>query len=240
MVRSPVNRHRLWQVAVDATLIVAAWVVAWNVRFDTDWPRYYDRYLEWDVIALVLGIMLPVFIAFGFYNRWWRYVSTQDMWGAVRGVIVAVIAAFVVLTILDFHPAKVPRSIWVIDALVLLALVAGVRLLARTLIERPQTRSIVARVGLGLMIRAGARKPDVSTVEAFTKTLVDARSITYASAGASGIAFLATIEKLGIAAAVKAKARPEATTEGVGRNVTSGTSDLAALPISEILPKLVS
>ena len=155
MVRSPVNRHRLWQVAVDATLIVAAWVVAWNVRFDTDWPRYYDRYLEWDVIALVLGIMLPVFIAFGFYNRWWRYVSTQDMWGAVRGVIVAVIAAFVVLTILDFHPAKVPRSIWVIDALVLLALVAGVRLLARTLIERPGKGTIVARGKEVIIVGAG-------------------------------------------------------------------------------------
>jgi FlaA1/EpsC-like NDP-sugar epimerase len=109
--RSPVNRHRLWQVVADAALIVLAWELSWYVRFDGTWPRYYDRYLEWDVVALVLGIMLPVFIAFGFYNRWWRYVSTQDMWGAVRGVVVAVIAAFVVFTVLDFHPAKVPRSI---------------------------------------------------------------------------------------------------------------------------------
>jgi FlaA1/EpsC-like NDP-sugar epimerase len=43
--------------------------------------RATDRYLDWDVVVLVVGIMLPVFIAFGFYNRWWRYVSTQDMWG---------------------------------------------------------------------------------------------------------------------------------------------------------------
>ena len=87
--RSPVNRHRLWQVAVDAALIAAAWVLSWYIRFDGDWPRYYDRYLEWDVVVLVVGIMLPVFIAFGFYNRWWRYVSTQDMWGVLRGVVVA-------------------------------------------------------------------------------------------------------------------------------------------------------
>ena len=71
--------------------------------------------------------MLPVFIAFGFYNRWWRYVSTQDMWGVLRGVVVAVIAAFVVFTVLDFHPAKVPRGIWIIDA----ARPAGVRVQAR-------------------------------------------------------------------------------------------------------------
>jgi len=153
--RSPVNRHRLWQVVADAALIVLAWELSWYVRFDGSWPRYYDRYLEWDVVALVLGIMLPVFIAFGFYNRWWRYVSTQDMWGAVRGVVVAVIAAFVVFTVLDFHPAKVPRSIWIIDALVLLAFVAGSRLLARTLIERPAKGAIVARGKEVVIVGAG-------------------------------------------------------------------------------------
>lgn len=98
------------------------------------------------------------------------------------------------------------------------------------------SRAQVARVGLGLMIRAGAPKPDVSSVSAFTRTLTTARSITYASSGASGIAFLAIVDKLGIAAEVKARAKPEATTEAVGRNVTSGASDFAVLPVSEILP----
>ena len=153
--RSPVNRHRLWQVAVDAALIAAAWVLSWYVRFDGDWPVYYDRYLEWDVVVLVVGIMLPVFFAFGFYNRWWRYVSTQDMWGVLRGGAVAVIAAFVVFAILDFHPASVPRGIWIIDLLLLLAFVMGVRLLARTIIERPSTGSIVARGKEVLIVGAG-------------------------------------------------------------------------------------
>ncbi len=108
-------------------------------------PSYYDRYLEWDVIALVLGIKLPLFFAFGFYNRWWRYVSTQDMWVAVRGVAAAAVAVFLVFTLLDFHPASVPRGIWIVDTLLLLAFVTGSRLLARTLIERPSAGTIVAR-----------------------------------------------------------------------------------------------
>jgi FlaA1/EpsC-like NDP-sugar epimerase len=154
--RSPVNRHRLWQVAVDAGLIVAAWVLAWYVRFDGETgPVYYERYLEWDVIVLVLGIKLPVFVAFGFYNRWWRYVSTKDMWGAVRGVAVASIAAFLVFTLLSFHPAGVPRGIWVIDVLLLMAFVTGSRLLARTLIERPAAGSIVARGKEVIIVGAG-------------------------------------------------------------------------------------
>ena len=77
--RSPLNRHRLWQVGVDAALVAAAWFLAWYVRFDEDPPLRYQRYLDWDVVALVVGITVPVFIAFGFYNRWWRYVSTRDM-----------------------------------------------------------------------------------------------------------------------------------------------------------------
>jgi len=154
--RSPVTRHRLWQVVVDAVLIAAAWVLSWYVRFDGDTgPVYYDRYLEWDVVVLVVGVALPVFVAFGFYNRWWRYVSTSDMWGAVRGVFVAVVATFLVFTLLDFHPASVPRGIWVVDALLLLAFVTGSRFLARTLIERPSAGAIVARGKEVIIVGAG-------------------------------------------------------------------------------------
>lgn len=98
------------------------------------------------------------------------------------------------------------------------------------------SRTEIARVGLGLMIKEGARKPDVTTVEGFKKSLLDAKAITYASAGASGVAFLATVEKLGIADAIKAKARPAANGDQVGHNVVTGVADLGVLPISEILP----
>jgi len=100
----------------------------------------------------------------------------------------------------------------------------------------PASRSSVARVGLGLMIKAGARKPDVSSTDAFKRTLLDARSITYASAGASGIAFLAIADKLAIAPQIKAKAKPAASGEEVNANIVSGAADLAVLPVSEILP----
>lgn len=98
------------------------------------------------------------------------------------------------------------------------------------------SRAEVARVGLGLMIKAGAAKPNVSTVEAFKQTLLGAKSVTYVTTGASGVAFLATIEKMGIADAIKAKAKPAANGDQVNANILSGASDLAVLPVSEILP----
>jgi molybdate transport system substrate-binding protein len=100
----------------------------------------------------------------------------------------------------------------------------------------PATRVEVARTGLGLMIRAGAPKPDVSTSEAFRKTLLSAKSITYVTTGASGVAFLATVEKMGIADAIKAKSKPAANGEQVNANILNGTAEFAVLPVSEILP----
>src|SRR5215470_5042424 len=52
-----------------------------------------------------------------------------------------------------------------------------------------ESRRFVARSGLGLSIRAGAKKPDIGSVDAFKKTLVTAKSITYATQGASAAPF---------------------------------------------------
>ncbi|HEX7625757.1 MAG TPA: hypothetical protein VF379_01785, partial [Gaiellaceae bacterium] len=132
------NRHRVWQVVFDAVLIVAAWRLTFFLSFDKATPVFYRHFLDWQVVALIVGIELATFVLFGFYNRWWRYVSTRDMWGAVRGVTVA--AALTYLVLYAFppnHTSRMPHRIVALDYLLLLAFVAGTRLLARTLIERP-------------------------------------------------------------------------------------------------------
>ena len=106
--RSPFNRHALWQIAADAAIIATSWVLAWMLRFDQGRPVYYDHYLDWQIILVVVGIQLTVFGLAGFYNRWWRYVSTRDMWSALRGVALASLATFVVFTLFELHPG--PRS----------------------------------------------------------------------------------------------------------------------------------
>jgi FlaA1/EpsC-like NDP-sugar epimerase len=151
----PVNRHRVWQLVFDAALIVAAWRLTFFLRFDKTTPIFYRHLLDWQVIALVVAINLATFVLFGFYNRWWRYVSTRDMWGAFRGVTVG--CALTYLILFAFPPAntsRLPRGVAALDYLLLLAFVAGTRLLARTLIERPQT-GLVARGKEVLIVGAG-------------------------------------------------------------------------------------
>ena len=153
--RFPVNRHRAWQVLFDAVLIVAAWRLTFFLRFDKTTPVFYRHLLDWQVVALVVAIKLAMFVLFGFYNRWWRYVSTRDMWGAFRGVSVG--SALVFLVLYAFppnHTSRLPHSVAAFDYLMLLALVTGTRLLARSLIERPPA-GLVARGKEVLIVGAG-------------------------------------------------------------------------------------
>jgi FlaA1/EpsC-like NDP-sugar epimerase len=154
-VRFPVNRHRVWQLAFDAVLIVTAWRLTFFLRFDKTTPVFYRHLLDWDVVALVVAIKLATFVVFGFYNRWWRYVSTRDMWGAARGVTAASALTYLVLYAFPpEHTSRLPRGVAALDYLLLLAFVAGTRLLARTLIERPQA-GLVASGKEVLIVGAG-------------------------------------------------------------------------------------
>jgi FlaA1/EpsC-like NDP-sugar epimerase len=150
----PITRHRLWQVAADAALIAAAWWLAFQLRFDFEVPPYYETMLR-ETILFVVAIQLAVFVAFGFYQRWWRYVSTRDMWRALIGVAVAsVLAIAAVYFVYPVERLRLPRGVALVDPLLLLAFVAGSRLLARTVIERPKT-GIVARGREVLIVGAG-------------------------------------------------------------------------------------
>lgn len=98
---------------------------------------------------------------------------------------------------------------------------------------------------VGMAVKAGAPKPDISTPEAFTAALLAAPSIAYSRAGASGIFFAALIERLGIAAAVNAKATviprgftAELAARGEVTLAFQQVSELMAIPGVDIVGKL--
>jgi molybdate transport system substrate-binding protein len=99
-----------------------------------------------------------------------------------------------------------------------------------------ESRRFIARSGLGLSIRSGAKKPDIATVDAFKKTLLAAKSITYATQGASAAPFEALVAKLGIESQVKPKYNLRPTAAQVGEAVSTGAAEIGVAPVSEILP----
>ena len=96
-----------------------------------------------------------------------------------------------------------------------------------------QTKTILARSGIGVAVRAGAEKPDINSVEAFKKTLLKARSIAYLKEGQSGIYLAGVIERLGLTEALKSKViRPEQ--DIVSKLVANGEVELGLVVIAQI------
>lgn len=96
------------------------------------------------------------------------------------------------------------------------------------------SRRSFARSRVGVAVRAGAPKPDISSVEAFTRTILDARSIAHTVHGASGMYVPVMLERLGIAEQMKPKTvtRPGGYIGGV---VARGEAEIAIQQIVELL-----
>jgi molybdate transport system substrate-binding protein len=102
----------------------------------------------------------------------------------------------------------------------------------------PGSRVMLASVGVGVVVKEGAPKPDVSTVEAFKNALLAAKSVAYidpASGGSSGIYVEKLLVRLGIADQIKTKTKLK---QGghVADLVASGEAELGIHQISEIMP----
>jgi molybdate transport system substrate-binding protein len=93
------------------------------------------------------------------------------------------------------------------------------------------TQTDLARVPLGVGVRAGAAHPDITTVAAFTQTVLHAKSIGIRST--SGNYLTTTVfPKLGIADAVAGKLK-----SGSAREIAAGDAEIAVLPVSELVHK---
>src|SRR5260370_5931463 len=97
------------------------------------------------------------------------------------------------------------------------------------------SRANVARVGIGIGIRAGSPKPDVSTPEALKKTLSNAKSITYAAAGASRPPTDKMLSAMGIADALKPKTLLLAGAEETSAAVRDCKAEVLITLINEIV-----
>lgn len=93
---------------------------------------------------------------------------------------------------------------------------------------------VLTRNGIGVGVLKGAPPLDLSSVESFKRVLLNAKSVAYTTEGASGIYFAGLIEKLGIADAIKAKAK---TRSGglIAEFVVSGIAEIAVQQTPEIM-----
>ena len=149
---------------------------------------------------------------------------------ATRNTLVTVTTT--IGTGLAFIPSRLqrgePADVVIVDDAALLQMIKDGLVVA-------DSRTDLARSSIGMAVRAGAPKPDISSVEALKRTLLEAKSIAY-SASVSG-RYLSTelFQRLGIADQVLSKSR-RIEGERVGTVVARGDAEIGFQQISELLP----
>jgi molybdate transport system substrate-binding protein len=97
----------------------------------------------------------------------------------------------------------------------------------------PGSRADIGRSGLGVGVRSGSPKPDISSVDAFKRTLLAANAVAFPVKGASGLYFVSLLDRLGIKDAMQGKLKPMAADDTV-EVVARGEADLVVVVATRI------
>ena len=126
------EKKRIAEVLTDCVLIALSFAIAFAIRFDGLPPEYVV------IVAQSLPILIPIklvtFFYFGLYRGIWRYVGIQDLINIVKAVTVSAVLSVVVMTMV-FRFEGYSRAVFIIDWMVLLLSVSGVRLAIRLIKE---------------------------------------------------------------------------------------------------------
>ncbi len=141
------SRFAVW--VTDIACIVAAYVIAWQLRFDADVPAVAQP-IMWRHLPWLVAIRAAVFAAFRVHRGLWRYAGMSDYARIVAAVLVSSAAAAALVRMLPGGTGH-PWSVFVIDSLLLITFAAGARALRRgyhdATLESPGTRVLVYGTG---------------------------------------------------------------------------------------------
>jgi UDP-GlcNAc:undecaprenyl-phosphate GlcNAc-1-phosphate transferase len=133
-------KRRIFEVLLDLCLVSFAYYASYVVRFDREFSFYYDLLSQ--SLAIVIACQMGSFFVMGVYRGVWRYFSTSDVGTYVKGVVAGTTLSILVLVYL-YRFEGYSRGVFMIDALILGALIIGSRASFRLLTD------IASRHGIG-------------------------------------------------------------------------------------------
>jgi UDP-GlcNAc:undecaprenyl-phosphate GlcNAc-1-phosphate transferase len=125
-------RRRIFELLLDFALVSLAYYAAYVLRFDDDLPKYSGLFVQ--SLPIVIACQLGGLYAAGVYQGSWRYISLVDIWTFGKGLAYGTLSSILVLVYL-YRFSGYSRGVFVIDTLLLGALVVGSRVAFRGLGE---------------------------------------------------------------------------------------------------------
>lgn len=136
-------RNRLPHMMLDAALVLLAYTLSFFIRFDFQIPLTY-REIFWNGLCIAALVKPLIFLSMGFYRKLWRYASLRDAVTILKVVTVSCLCTTFILTFFRYFDLF-PRSIIILDWLILLFLAASSRLAWR--LRREHGRSSGSNAG---------------------------------------------------------------------------------------------
>ena len=125
------NFRRPISILVHAGLVVLANVAAFWLRFDGEVPAAYAA-IAWELLPWLLVVRLLLFIPFRLFEGLWKYTSLWDLRNIVLAVTASTAAFFpIAVALTTTASVRYPRSIYFVDALLLIVLMTAIRLTRR-------------------------------------------------------------------------------------------------------------
>lgn len=158
----------------DVVATFASIVLSLMLRFETlDWSVAVNPYLP--VALLPLVARPPVGMAFGLYHREWRFASTRELGDIVASVVIGSILIVVLYGIANVlgvpGTSPFPRSFFLIEPLITLALIGGARFLFRMRLESSIARGSKDRFIRTLIYGAGDAGAGIARTAAYDQRL---------------------------------------------------------------------
>ena len=97
----------------------------------------------------------------------------------------------------------------------------------------PGSRADIGSAGLAVAVKSGTPKPDISSVDAFKKTLLAAKAVAFPGEGVSGLYFVSLLDRIGITAEMQSKLKPMAAEDTV-EVVARGEADMVVVVATRI------